>query len=426
VTGDELTRKETHQALEVLYDNVALADCALARYFPDIEAIADPSERALRLRAIVLEAIEMLRPARRAPFGSREMRACDVLTLRYVERLSVAEMMEELALGRRQVFRDLRQAEEKLTQLLAAYAAKAQQEQMLPSEGTDTLSSELAVLKSEPSRVALSEVIRAALGLVEPLAREFNVDIQSNCSEHEELVLADQAILKQVLVQLLSAAIQTAPDRPIKISTRFVDAWALISVLFWPTSDVVTSGKLLEIQRIVNSTGMEMRISEGGSACHIELALKRTRPLSILVVEDNPGAVELYERYLSGNAWQVSHVSEPRLALDMARKVRPDVIVLDIMMPHMDGWTILQMLRQNAETSHIPVMVCSVVEDEELSRVLGAAVSLKKPVSHGDFMAAIQRCLRLADRRYLHRQEWPLRGPAPSAGSGRPDGPPRS
>ncbi|MGQ9555522.1 MAG: response regulator [Anaerolineae bacterium] len=387
-----ISRDEVHQALEALYDNVALGGCPLASHFARIAVIADLSERALRLRAVLLEAIERLRPSRRAAFGSRETRACDVLTLRYVERMSIAAMMEELALGRRQVFRDLTQAEEKLAQILSAWIGTPTPEKAT-APSSDSLSSELALLASQPVQVSVREVLEEAMALVAPLMAKRAIALDCAYPAPDELVVADRAILKQVLVQLLSWAVQHSVRPLVKVTSTTANVSLSLSVLCWPDSPAHGSSTIEEIGQIADHAGIDVAIHESTGICEFIISLGRQQPTSVLVVEDNPGAVALYRRYLGAGNWQVTHVSEPRLTLEIARRARPDVVVLDIMMPKMDGWSVLQALRQHEETRALPVIMCSVVEDEELSRALGAAVCLKKPVSQADFLAALYRCL---------------------------------
>lgn len=69
----------------------------------------------------------------------------------------------------------------------------------------------------------------------------------------------------------------------------------------------------------------------------------------------------------------------------------PDVILLDVMMPHQDGWQVLQRLQAQVGTQHIPVIVCSVFDDPELARSLGAVDFLPKPVSRLQLLRALSR-----------------------------------
>jgi CheY-like chemotaxis protein len=64
------------------------------------------------------------------------------------------------------------------------------------------------------------------------------------------------------------------------------------------------------------------------------------------------------------------------------------------MMPKLDGWTLLRDLAANADTAGLPVIVCSVVQDTQLSEALGARAHLCKPVAQGELLQALSQCLR--------------------------------
>jgi CheY-like chemotaxis protein len=389
VERPSVERETVHEALDLLYDNPGLARCALTECFADIASLEGINERALRLRAVLLEAIETLRPARIVPFGSREGRACEVLTLRYVERMSIAEIMEELSVGRRQVFRDLSQAEERLAEVLTTWATTSDRPNE-PSPRQDTLSGELASLAAQPMEVELGELLQEAVELVGALARRRGAALQYDRAG-SEVVIADRALLKGLLVQLLSLAVQSASQTDVELASDEAQRSTTVRIRFCPETDEGVAG-INEAQRIAAHQGIYVQWVRGPIA-EIVLHLRRREPLSVLVVEDNPGAVELYRRYLDGSSWQLKHLTDPRLAFEVVRRERPDVVVLDVMMPRADGWSVLQALRQRPETTEVPVLLCSVVEDRELSGALGATATLKKPVSQGDFLAALQRCL---------------------------------
>jgi CheY-like chemotaxis protein len=69
--------------------------------------------------------------------------------------------------------------------------------------------------------------------------------------------------------------------------------------------------------------------------------------------------------------------------------VSPDAIVLDVMLPDIDGWRLLMRLHQDERTRTIPVVVCSVVKEADLARSLGAARFLEKPVRPREFIRAL-------------------------------------
>ncbi len=100
----------------------------------------------------------------------------------------------------------------------------------------------------------------------------------------------------------------------------------------------------------------------------------------ILVVDDDANSLEVNTLYLTEAGYRVCHAMNGDDALEMARKKRPFLIMLDVMMPGKDGWEVLQELKLDAETADIPVMMCTVSENEELGVALGATDYLSKPI----------------------------------------------
>lgn len=111
----------------------------------------------------------------------------------------------------------------------------------------------------------------------------------------------------------------------------------------------------------------------------------------VLCVDDDPQIISLYERYLKPQGYQVVPVSNPAATHDTAKRLRPYAITLDIMMPETDGWQILQDLKNDPETRALPVIVCSIVEEEEKGFSLGAADYLVKPILEEDLLGALNR-----------------------------------
>ncbi len=384
-----LSREQVHDSLRVLHEPLALCRSPLATGFPEA-ASADLERWASRLRALLLQAIEALQPARRYPFGSLESRSYDVLSLRYVEGMSIRQISSELSLSERQVHRDLYRAEEKLTAVInGPHSADADDTQSKSSPFED----ELEYLRSQPAQVGLVSILMQAVDLVIPLAEQLGRRVRYLGEKRDTTVAADPGVLKQLLAQLLSAAVQSAADDCL-IAFGLEAGLATVSLALTPADVGLLQRLLGDLERIAEAQGfvLEMRALSDGKH-EVRLSIPTEKVTSVLIVEDNPGAVELYDRYLSSENWQVHSISDPRRALAVATELTPDVIVLDIMMPRMDGWTVLETLARSQATASIPVMICSVVQDERLGQALGAAVQLQKPVSRGDFLAGIRRCL---------------------------------
>jgi CheY-like chemotaxis protein len=114
----------------------------------------------------------------------------------------------------------------------------------------------------------------------------------------------------------------------------------------------------------------------------------------VLVIEDDPHMRDLFTRFLARDGFAVAVASDGEGGLAAAREMRPQVILLDVLMPRMDGWAVLTALKEDPETKGIPVIVASMIRETGLARSLGAADYLSKPVDWPRLRAAVERHLR--------------------------------
>ncbi len=386
------TREEVHQALEALHDNVRLAEAELARRFPLLAGIPRLEERADRARALLLEAIEVLRPARAVPFGSDESRLYDILSLRYVENLSLPEVMQELSLSRRQAYRDLADAEERLARVLDSWASAPIEAPAKPRR--DLISEELASLPDASDEVDLITVAVEAAGLVRGLAEQLGIVLQlpPAPAPPPPPVLVDRTLLRQVLVQLFSAVLQSRPRESVEIQCLESGDTVSLALTFVP--EALKSEMLDTVRMMAESQHLGWTIdSSTEGTLSVSLSARCGRLATVLVIEDNPGVVELYHRYLAPSGYRVVSAPTAAVAFEVARRTQPDAVVLDILLPGQDGWSIMKALREHHSTRHIPVIICSVLEDPSLASSLGADAYLSKPVTQWQLLRALSRCL---------------------------------
>lgn len=116
----------------------------------------------------------------------------------------------------------------------------------------------------------------------------------------------------------------------------------------------------------------------------------------VLVVDDDPDSRELLMNNIEAMGAQVLQCEDGVKALQMAGEYQPDLITLDLMMPGLDGWEVLQRLRNDPDTSHIPVVIISIVANRRQAMVLGAVDALAKPISNNQLQALLQH--------YVHKQ----------------------
>jgi CheY-like chemotaxis protein len=109
----------------------------------------------------------------------------------------------------------------------------------------------------------------------------------------------------------------------------------------------------------------------------------------VVVIEDDRPSLELLTVYLSGVVEHVTVARDGPSGLATVRRVRPQAVLLDIKLPGMDGWAVMEALKADPQTRDIPIIVVSVVDERARGATLGAAAYLVKPVSREALLAAL-------------------------------------
>ena len=116
----------------------------------------------------------------------------------------------------------------------------------------------------------------------------------------------------------------------------------------------------------------------------------RTRDL-VLVVDDEPSQRDLLSRFLRKQNFEVRTASDGRSGLELARLLKPNVILLDVMMPGMDGWSVLTALKSDQDTVGLPVVMVSFVAEPKIGTALGAAATIAKPIDWGRLQGVLSK-----------------------------------
>lgn len=119
---------------------------------------------------------------------------------------------------------------------------------------------------------------------------------------------------------------------------------------------------------------------------------------TVLCVDDDEGVVTLFRRYLRKRGYKVIGLTDATRVLEEAKRINPYAITLDVMMPEKDGWQIIKELKSDPETSHIPIVMCTIISEEEKGMSLGAADYLVKPILEQDLLTALDRLNQEAGR----------------------------
>ena len=114
-----------------------------------------------------------------------------------------------------------------------------------------------------------------------------------------------------------------------------------------------------------------------------------------MIVDDEKATHELLERELSNAGYDILHAAGGREGLKLAKQARPDVITLDIIMPDLDGWSVLKALKADPELCDIPVILVTIMRDRDLGFALGAADYITKPLDREMLVRVVGRHARL-------------------------------
>jgi CheY-like chemotaxis protein len=136
----------------------------------------------------------------------------------------------------------------------------------------------------------------------------------------------------------------------------------------------------------------------------------------ILIADDNQANAELLEAYLAGLSCELEFARDGEETLEKANSFRPDVILLDVMMPKRSGFEVCQQLKSAPGTSSIMIlMVTALNELGDIERAVGAGTDdfLSKPVNRPELLKRVENMLRLKDvqdenerlRRYIEQME---------------------
>ena len=125
------------------------------------------------------------------------------------------------------------------------------------------------------------------------------------------------------------------------------------------------------------------RVETGGDG----LGDRRT----ILVVDDDAATRDLLARFLEREGFSVAVAEDGRRGLELAKALRPRAVLLDVTMPQMDGWAVLRALRADPEIGATPIVMVTVLDEQNLAFSLGATDYLQKPIDWGSLRHVIDR-----------------------------------
>jgi CheY-like chemotaxis protein len=249
----------------------------------------------------------------------------------------------------------------------------------------------ISLQKNAPGSVAdVAEAIQAVAKLIEPLTGNHQVALKVEPVPPNLTAAIHPSVLHQLLITAVEKLVQQMVSGQITLKAERVGDRISLTISGDPIG-VAQPPDSAFIREILSLQGGTVERQLQGHQVSFQVELPAARKVTVLVVDDNADLIHFYRRYLTGTRYQIVHIAEGQNLLERVGQIAPDIIVLDVMLPDMDGWELLTQLREDPLTQTTPIVVCSVVRREELALALGAAAYLSKPVRRQQFIQALEQ-----------------------------------
>ena len=255
-----------------------------------------------------------------------------------------------------------------------------------------SIQAEVARLESHPQPVNICRLVRRAQETVAMLAAQRQICLYTDLPQEPVVILTDPMVAEQVLVSALSHAIGQALSGDLHVQLTVGEEQSTLSLRYFPEQGTATPFPIdLVITSLADRLEWHVEQKDRPDGARIIMFTIPRRGAVVLVIDDNEGLITLVKRYLTGYACRVVSATDSQEGLHLAQELLPNAIMLDVMMPEISGWEVLQRLRNHPKTANIPIIVCSVLNNPELAYSLGASCFLPKPVSRGDVLSALHK-----------------------------------
>lgn len=389
--------KNLRSALNHLYNRDYLRDSPLIGYF----GLSARADAPLILQRTLLEAIQAMKENERESLSADKRLVFEILNNRYVEQFSQDEVAHQLGLSIRQFRREQDTAIAALVyhlwqkfKLDRSLNGQLKEEESSPKSELDWVHTAGMDWVNNP-RGMIAELVR----MIQPVADSYQVEINNKIQDPLNGLAVHPVAFRQIVLNILRIAIDWARGGQIDLTARNGESNLEIKLSARPQpafSEIPSSDgerdNLVDIASELaqaSSGRLIIRQAQGAMECLMILPVMNSIP--VLVVDDNQEIIDLLTRYTLGTRFRVIGVQDPEQAIHRALAVGSRIIVLDVMMPKIDGWELLGRFRRHPETGHLPVMVLSILAQRELALSLGAKALVLKPVKQDSFLSALDQ-----------------------------------
>jgi len=302
-----------------------------------------------------------------------------------------------------------------------------------------------------PEKCTLSQLLEETINTIQPLADKNGNQLQIHQSATRDDFIVDEDRFRQVLINLFSNACKFTENGTITLDVldkviNGVEHYVFqvadtgigmnpeqLNRLFqsFEQATVSTSKKyggtglgLVISRQLCNMMGGDIRVESEygvGSTFTIEVprdtssgvrdsASSRSKEIPallpgetpvVLIIDDDPMMFDWVKKSLDNKNIRVEFAADGKTGLEMARKIRPKVITLDIILPDMDGWSVLTQLQADPSLADIPIIIISMIDEKRKGYALGALEYMVKPIDKERLNFLVNKYGGVSDRTVL-------------------------
>lgn len=400
---------ELRRALSHLYDPVYLRRSPLIGLF-GLQDAGNPPEA---LRNVLQRAIGAMEPSADTPVTAKSFRIYQILFQRYVQQFTQSDVAHQLGISPRHLRREQGFAILALAERLRiefglpeAIDADVLQQDAPDSEEEDDdgVRQEMSWLEDSfgDQVTQVEATICEAQQLAERIATNHGTELVTSCAANLPPLSLPRTVLKQIVLGLVTTAIHSVRQGAISLTAGQEGCEVQIRVAAVSGAHVGVRrdserDSLEMVARLAELYGGRLVVPTGDGPFTAQVTFRSAEQIVVLAIEDNTDTLALWERYLQGTSFCLYGVNDPAQVIPKAIELSPRVIILDVMMPAVDGWEILAQLRNHPATSATPIIVCTVLPQEELAFSVGANGFMQKPVTRQSFQAGLARQIVAAE-----------------------------
>jgi CheY-like chemotaxis protein len=359
----------------------------------------DPLQGMDAVRRAIRMHIEGMKPEAEIPLDTPSRRFFEILNSRYLASAS----QDEVAFHLNMTSRNLRRIQPRSVYALAQRIWNANQGYAQPTKHHSESSAqvhnpdqlpilrELEVLqRNSPEAVAdLGE----RLGQVQEISRVAFSDQQINLEvekpEFQISIPVHPSVFDQVLLFTIEKMVKQNKEGGIHISASPKGKNVDIDIVSTYDKSGLPYNTIPTISKMLDLVGGKQTIDQDPQQMKITFTFPVVSNIPILLIDDNPNFAYLFRRFIKRTRYVVHTIREGSHLTRALAEFHPEVIILDVLLPDVDGWKLLIDLQNPLVGKSIPVIICSALGQKDLAFSLGAKAYIPKPVSREEFLRVL-------------------------------------